>query len=557
MKGGFLTGTDLCRRIACSTVLLLGLSASATAAQPAANAPSLGGNTEAGARCAGSRDLALRNGKIITMSKPAMVAELVIRDGKVVHLGPGGRGDYTRCTREIDLKGKTAIPGLIDGHIHLVTWGFRPGADVRLDLASSIADLTAAFEKRTVGLKAGEWITSVGGWRQGQFAQNRLPSLTELDQAAPQNPVFLWERQGAPAVTNSKGKLFFEAKGIAVAADGSIAAAGSQSALAYSHLAHVATDPVRGTADAMAYIASVGLTTISDAGVNAGPTGSRPPERSWHSGHVDLYTAYDPILAQARAGTLTARVRINFMAIPEDASHHKMQLRYQFPLFGNDMIATLCMGEYITLDPKLYEATALEVAQRGWCHEQHVLGAQENHTILEAWERIDAQASIKGLHWRLAHVSNIEQQDLDRLVRLGAGVNISPQVLEGGAGRSVAYRTILGSGVQVAAISDGPNYYPVDPWVHIGVMVTGKDSLGRQLVAPAQTLTREDALKLYTVNQGWFMGDERLGVLRPGSLGDVVVLDKDYLTTPDESIRSIKSVLTIVGGRPVFERRGR
>jgi predicted amidohydrolase YtcJ len=513
--------------------------------------------TPVASSCAGARDLALRNGKILTMATPAVVSELVIRDGKVVHVGPGGRPHYTPCTREIDLKGRTAVPGLIDGHIHLVTWGFRPGNDLRLDLASSISDVEEALRGRAAGLHAGEWITAVGGWSHVQLRENRLPTLAELDRAAPNNPVFFWERNGAAAVTNSLGKASFEAEGIAVAADGSIPAEGARADVAYSRLAKAATDPMRGTREALAYLARVGLTTVSDDGVNAGPAGSRPPERSWHSGHVDVYTAYDPILSLARKDELPVRIRINFLDTPDAPSHDAQRLKYQFPMFGNDQIATLCMGEYITPDRANYEAAARAVAQRGWCHEQHVMGSKEIRDVIGAWEKVAATTPINTLHWRLAHVMNIEQVDLDRLRVLGAGVNISPMLYDNGdrptTPRAIAYRTIVKSGVPVGGISDGPNYLPVDPFVHIAIMVTGKDNLGRRVVPPDQTLTRQEALALYTVNNAWFMGDDRMGVLRPGSLGDVVVLDQDYLTTPEDRIRTLKPTMTIVGGRVVYQ----
>lgn len=512
-----------------------------------------------GAECRAAHDLALRNGKIVTMASPAIVGEVVIRDGRIVHVGPGGRADYTPCTRVIDLHGRTAVPGLIDGHIHFVTWGFRPGRDVRLDLATTLAAMSRTIVDRAQGIEPGDWITAVGGWSRSQFSESRLPTRGELDAAAPANPLFLWERDGQPAVVNSRAEPFFAAKGIAVAADGTIAAAGGAAAIAYSLLAHTQTDPARGTVEALAHLATLGVTTVSDMSVNAAPEGNRPPEKSWHSGHVDVYTAYDPVLALARADRLTARVRINFLDTADGPPHDAERLKYQFPQFGSDMIKTLCMGEFITPEAAKYPGAALAVARRpGWCHEQHVMGLAEIDKFIGYWEGVNAQVPLAGRHWRWAHVFGIDDEALGRLHALDAGVNIATMLYATGnaltgPSREIRYRSILASGVPVGGVSDGPNYMPIDPWVHIAIMVRGKDSLDHQVVAPDQTLTRMQALALYTRGNAWFMGDDRFGRVAPGGFGDIVVLDRDYLTVPDDQIRTIHAALTIVDGRVVYD----
>ncbi|HVR90605.1 MAG TPA: amidohydrolase family protein [Novosphingobium sp.] len=510
------------------------------------------------AACIGSRDLALRNGKIVTMGTPAVVSQVVIRDGRIAHVGPGGRSSYTACTRTLDLKGRTAIPGLIDGHIHFVTWGFRPGRDVRLDRAETVADVARIISERAAGLPGEEWITAVGGWSRSQLRDNRLPTRAELDQASQALPVFVWEREGLPAATNSIGARFFEARGIAVSADGVIAA-GREAAVAYSLLGRSQVNPERGTLEAMAYLASLGITVVSDMGVNAAPEGQRPAERSWHSGHVDVYRAYDPLLALWRAGRLTVRVRLNFLDTPDGPAHDAERLKYQFPNFGNDMLKTLCMGEFITPDPAKYADSALAVARRGgWCHEQHVMGLADIRKFVGVWEGVNAEASLAGRHWRLGHVFGIDGDALSRLRALDAGVTVATMLYAQanplpGPSREIPYRTIVNSGVPVGAVSDGPNYMPVDPWIHISLIVTGKDSQGRQVVKPGETLDRMQALRLYTANQAWFMDDDRLGSITQGAFGDIVVLDRDYLTVPEEQIRAIRADLTIVGGQVAYD----
>src|SRR5205085_1338403 len=117
--------------------------------------------------CAGSRNLKLVNGRIVTMDKKnSIVSSATIQDGLF-----STAGKLAPCTRVIDLRGRTAVPGLIDNHNHIVALGLRPGHDTRLDTAASIADVQALIAARAKDVPAGEFITSMGGWNPAQFAE--------------------------------------------------------------------------------------------------------------------------------------------------------------------------------------------------------------------------------------------------------------------------------------------------------------------------------------------------------------------------------------------------
>jgi predicted amidohydrolase YtcJ len=117
-------------------------------------------------RCVGSRDLRLVNGKIVTLDrKNSIVSQVTIQNGKF-----SGSGKLSPCTKVLNLRGRTAVPGLIDNHNHIVLLGLRPGHDTRLDTAASIADVQAAIKARAKTLPAGTFITAMGGWNTAQFA---------------------------------------------------------------------------------------------------------------------------------------------------------------------------------------------------------------------------------------------------------------------------------------------------------------------------------------------------------------------------------------------------
>jgi predicted amidohydrolase YtcJ len=146
---------------------------------------------------------------------------------------------------------------------------------------------------------------------------------------------------------------------------------------------------------------------------------------------------------------------------------------------------------------------------------------------------------------------------LTRLKALGCGVQMAafrwvtssdPNVVAG-----APFRTIVDHGIQVGIHGDGVHIAPLNPWLHISYAVTGLNSFGAQ-VNPGQHLTRQEALRLFTRDNAWFLRmEDRAGTIEAGRLADLVVLDRDYFTVPDADIRRIRSVMTIVDGRIVHD----
>ena len=214
--------------------------------------------------CTGSRDLHLTNGKIMTLDKQnTVVSDIVIQDGKFAAVGKTGDTRTSPCTRTINLRGRTVVPGLIDNHNHIVLLGMRPGYDIRLETATSIADIQAMLKAKAKTVPAGSFITTLGDFNAKQVTEKRLPTLAELDAALPDHPYLL---NGGGTVTNSRGKAFFESKGIMVSPTGVIAGPGFNAALNALRALQTFEDMKRGTMDAMTYLTSFGLTTSVDMG---------------------------------------------------------------------------------------------------------------------------------------------------------------------------------------------------------------------------------------------------------------------------------------------------
>jgi predicted amidohydrolase YtcJ len=517
--------------------------------------------------CSGARDLRLTNGKIVTMDRGNMtVSEVTIQDGRFTAVGARGGQRLSPCTREINLRGRTVVPGLIDNHNHIVLLGIRPGYHTPLEGAATIAEVQAILKARAKGVPAGAFITSMGGWNPAQFAEKRLPTLAELDTATSDHPVLVFQAFTGPAATNTRGKAFFQGKGVVVSDTGQIGAnAPSLAALNALRAAQTFDDKKRGTQDAMAYSASVGVTTNADMGAFNLP-GTPDLQASFEAdtlASANQFTMYDPVVALHREGKMTTRLRVFFLTMDTrpDVPVLSERLRNDFNGFGDDMMRISGIGEFASSwplfgqkPPDNYQAALSRIAKAGWAFQQHSLSPAENELTVSTFEAVNKETPIANLRWSLAHVGTVDEKSIARLKAIGAAIAVHPfQFLAGGRG-GPPLRTLVDSGVKLGAGSDSAQISTLNPWLVISYMVTGK-ALDGSLINAGQQLTRMEALRLYTAENGWFLKEEAtLGTIEPGKLADLVVLSDDYFDpkrVPDDAIRKLKSAMTVVDGKVV------
>ena len=518
--------------------------------------------------CTGARDLRLINGRIHTMdSANRVVSEVTVQDGRFAYIGKTAGMKLNPCTKVINLRGRTAVPGLIDNHNHIVLFGMRPGHDVRIETAASIAEVQAMLKARAQNVPPGAWITTLGDWNIKQFAEKRLPTLAELDAALPRHPYLM--NGGGGNVTNSLGKAFFESKGITVSPTGVIAGPAFVMALNALRALQTFDDMKQGTLYAMAYLDSFGLTTSVDMGAFALP-GSPDLEGAAAADTVESlnpWTMYDAFRALHREGKLTHRLRIFFLTqdTRPDVPLLRQRLLNNFPDFGDNMMKVSGIGEFAAAwrfqggaTPTNYDAALQLIAKQGWAFQQHTLSLNEDQFTAATFEKVNAVTPIANLHWSIAHVPRIDRPTLDRLKAIGAGVALHGWLYLSGTPQNFGppYRTILDSGVHAGAGSDAAAVSVFDPWLEIYFMVTGKNSAG-ELINPGQQITRLEAMRLYTAENGWYTHEEdQLGTIEAGKLGDLAVLTDDFFDpqkVPDEAIKKLRSVLTVVGGRVVYD----
>jgi predicted amidohydrolase YtcJ len=521
------------------------------------------------APCDNSRDLRLVNGRFFTLDKPNTTAtEVTIQNGRFDTIGPIGNRTLNPCTKVVDLGGRTAIPGIVDNHNHIVLLGLRPGHDTRIETAASIADVQAIIKARAAGVPPGEFITAMGGWNSAQFVEKRLPTLAELDAAAPNHPVIVYQGFTGPAATNTKGMAFFSAKNVMVSPAGAIAAnAPSVAALDALRAVQTYEDKKRGALDAMAYSASVGVTTNVDMGAFVIPGLPDIQDSFVFNGLAsqDPFHMYDAFAELHQQGKISTRLRIFFLSMDTEPNVPLLNQRLlnMFKDYGDDMMRASGVGEFATnwavggAPPAqaTYTAALSLIAKQGWAFQQHSLSAAEDELTISTFEAVNGTTPIAKLHWSVAHVPRIDAAKISRLKTMGAGIAVHPFQYLNAMGGGPPLRTIVDSGIHVGAGSDSAQISTLDPWLMIYYMVTGKNAAG-VLVNGGQQLTRIEAIRLYTVENGWFFHEEdKLGSIEPGKLGDIVVLSDDYFDSAkvsDEGIKKLKSVLTIVDGKIVY-----
>lgn len=520
--------------------------------------------------CAAINDLLLTNGAIHTMdANDTVISAVRVIDDRIVGAGANMPAP-TACTRTLDLQGRTVVPGLIDNHNHIVLLGLRPGHDTRIEGATSIAEVVALLQTRATALPAGAWITAIGGFDINQFtpapAVPRFPTMAELDAVA-DHPVYIQQGFAGPGVTNSAGKQFFESKGIPVGANGELAGGPTPNAAtrALFELKQLQTfdDQKRGTLDALNYAVSLGITTQLDQGGFAA-TGTAADGAA----NVDPYRGYDAVVALYGEGRLPNRMRLNFLHMETDPATPALQARLNnvFPEFGDDMLKTVGIGEFTAgASPIIMQPSepwlngTRRVAEAGWRNENHSLTAADFKTIIDGWQQVNDAIGGDGitkLQWVVAHAPFITEEYARKLHALGGGVSVLGgwRYISGTAqANGPPFRMLKAAGVPMGMSSDGMQISPMNPWLGLYYVVTGKNARG-ELINGDQTLSRTDALRLYTADNRWFLQEADIGSIEVGHLADLVVLDRDYFDeqkVSDDDIKSLHSVLTLVGGKIV------
>ena len=527
-------------------------------------------------------DLILLNGRIATQDeRRSMVQALAIKDGRILATGSDAEiGGYQG--RRIDLNGRTVIPGLIDSHSHPIRGGLYYNLELRWDGVPSLADGLRMLREQAQRTPPNQWVRVVGGRSEFQFAEKRMPTLDELNAAAPDTPVFVLNLYAMALLNRAALRAVGYDRDTPNPAGGEIQRDGAgnptgvliarpNAFILYSTLAKGPKLPLdeqlNSTRHFMRELNRLGVTSVIDAG----------------GGFQNYPQDYEVVTALNRDGLSTVRLAANLFT---QRNGHELEdfaswTKSVKPGQGDDMFRINGAGEMLVysaadfedfleprpelparMEPDLSAVVRL-LAKERWPFRLHATYDETITRALDVFEAVDREVPLAGMHWFIDHAETISPRNIDRIHALGGGIAIQHRMAYQGerfierygkakAEQSPPVKRILAAGVPLGAGTDATRVASYNPFVSLYWLITGKTVGGTTLYTDANRLERMEALRLWTASSAWFSSEQgRKGALAPGQLADLAVLSADYFSIPDEDIKRLESVLTLVGGRAV------
>jgi predicted amidohydrolase YtcJ len=531
-------------------------------------------------------DLILHNGLITTLDPGNPFADTVaIKDGRFTHVG--GANEILQLagprSRVIDLKGRRTLPGLHDNHIHIIRGGLTFNMEVRWDGVRSLADAMNMLKRQVAVTPPPQWVRVVGGFTEHQFVEKRLPSIAELNAAAPDTPVFLLHLYDRALLNAAALRAVGYTRHTPNPAGGEIVRdsngnptglllATPNAGILYATLAKGPRLPfeyqLNSTRHFMRELNRLGVTSAIDAG----------------GGFQNYPDDYAVIQKLAADGLLTVRLAYNLFtqkpkAEREDFLNWTRTSRYKQ---GDDYFRHNGAGEMLVFSAADFEdfrqprpdmPSQMEIelhgvirllAENRWPWRLHATYDETIRRALEVFERVNQEVPLQGLNWFFDHAETISDESMDRVAALGGGIAVQHRMAYQGEyfveryGASAAKATppiarMLERGIRVSAGTDATRVASYNPWVSLAWLITGQTVGGLSLYPRRNCLDRETALRMWTDNVTWFSNEEgKKGRILAGQLADLVVPDRDFFACPEDDIADITARLTVVGGRIVY-----
>jgi len=553
----------------------------------------------------GPADLILTNGKIITVDSAFTVAQAIaIAGDRVLAVGPDAAIAPLRspATRIVDLKGKVVIPGITDGHAHMDREALR-SVFPALGRVRSIRDIQDRIAELARAKQPGEWIVTMPIGDPPYYfdvpeilAEKRWPTRQELDAAAPNNPVFIrsiwgYWRGTFPLVSCANTEALKRA-GITRDTASPVDTVKIEKD-ANGDPTGVFVEREMAPVAELIWFRQAAAFTPADR-LQALPQSARAYHAfgttsvfEGHGAATELLRTYKQA---ERGGTLTMRTALAFSPNWQAAGGAPLGPFVEAwagwlgePGFGNDWLKM--SGLYVHVGREAADDLRARAAPyTGWagfnsnhglprdqakelllqCAANDIRAVMIGSSNLDLYDEVDREIPLKGRRWVISHISTISPRDIERIVRMGLvltthtnnylykGLHAQAQRLPPERhGEIVPLRSLLDAGVKVSLATDN---VPVSPFLPMWQAVARTSYRSKERVAPAEALSRADALRCATANGAYLTFDEhKKGSLETGKLADLAVLSADPLTTEESSIADIRSLMTMVGGRIVHE----
>jgi predicted amidohydrolase YtcJ len=532
-----------------------------------------------------SVDTIIHNAKIATNGVPSFVEAIAITGGKISAVGKDEEILRLRepGTQVINGERRTVIPGLNDSHMHPIRGGLNYNMELRWDGVASLADALRMLKVQAARTPAPQWVRVVGGWTEFQFAERRMPTLDEINAAAPDTPVFvlhLYDRAllnaaALRAVGYGKDSPEFPAGEVQRDSRGNptgLLIAKPNANILYSTLARgpklSREDQLNSSRLFFRELNRFGLTSVIDAG----------------GGFQNYPDDYGVVNELHRNGELSIRLAYNLFTqkpkqeLSDFQNWTKMTKSgagddfYRVNGAGENLVFTAAdFEDFLQLRPDMLpvmeselKAVIRHLVENRWPFRLHATYNETVERALNVYEEVNQEIPFDGLHWFFDHCETVSDRNLERIKRLGGGIAVQNRMAFQGeyfvdrygtqqAKRTPPIRRMLEMGIPVGAGTDATRVSSYNPYLSLYWLITGKTVGGLSLYPEQNRLDREEALKLYTMGSSWFSTEDgKKGALARGQLADLAVLSGDYFSIPEEEIKQLESVLTIVGGKIVY-----
>ncbi len=534
----------------------------------------------------GYPELILYHGKVTTLDKQkSEVSAIALSDGVVTAIGNdaeilklAGQG-----TQQINLQGKRVIPGLNDSHLHLIRGGLNYNMELRWDGVVRLADALMILKVQAERTPNPQWVRVVGGWSEFQFKERRMPTLAEINHAAPNTPVFilhLYDRAllngaalKAAGITRESpdpigGRIERDKKGNPTG----MLIAEPNAMILYSTLAKGPKLPfehqVNSTRHFMRELNRLGITSCIDAG----------------GGFQNYPEDYQVIEKLHQEGLMTVRIAYNlFTQNPgRELADFQQWTKQINPYSGDGFYRHNGAGEMLVfsaadfedflqprpdmpgkMEDELKDVVRFLVDQR-WPFRLHATYNETIDRALTVFESVNKDTAFDGLRWFFDHAETVDEHNLERIKKLGGGIAVQHRMAFQGEyfveryGKEAAQnappiRKMLDMGIPVGGGTDATRVASYNPFVSLYWLITGKTVGGLSLYRDNNRLEREEALRLWTQGSAYKSNEETVkGALSVGQYADLAVLSDDFMHVADEAIKAITSVLTVVGGKIVY-----
>ena len=516
-------------------------------------------------------DWVLTNGKILTADDDFSIAQaMAIEDGRIIAVGNNDEimshaGSNTELT---DLAGQTIVPGLIDNHMHFVRATLQWHRQVRWDGLHSREQALQMLKERSDTLPEGEWVVVVGGFIFEQFHDNSAPfTAAELDALIPDRPVYIqnayveafvntaaMQEAGitSDSVANGQGEVLKDEDGNPT---GHLV--GSAMNLAMSHLPEVSDETwdesVALTIDSLL---GMGLTAVYDVGgATVNPSYYEAVKRVAEADNLEMRVFYT--LSPQNSSARTPEDTIGEMQnnSPDNEGLHFAQFGY-----GETVFRPLRANPFLLSDENQehFKNIVITAIENGWQLNEHSAREVKVRAVLDIMEEIaETHPQLLDMRFTLAHTDGISEESIERAMALGmifathsSSRSITTETHEAGH-KPPPIGTINDMGGIWGLGSDSTTSNSPNPFHTIGWVVTGHSASGKKTFF--ETTSREEALIAHTRTNGYSLfREDHIGSLEVGKIADFVVLNDDYMTVPEEEIKDLYSLMTVIGGEVVY-----